>query len=49
MMLSSEGTASKENSGEMQRRWPGPGHLTPGLDPLSGIPPGGASKAPLYL
>lgn len=45
-MLSSEGTASKENSGKTYRRWPGPGHLTPGLDPLSGIPPGGASKAP---
>ena len=49
MTLFSESTASKENSEQMYRRWPGPGRLTPGLDPLPGIPPGGASKAPLCL
>lgn len=45
MTLSSESTASKENSGEAYRRWPGPGHLTPGLDPL----PAPLQEEPLRL
>ena len=44
MMDSSESTASTESSGETDRSWPGPEHLTPALDPLSSVPAEGVSK-----